>query len=66
MYPPEREYRVGPSGFVQTTPEGHTVRYAAGALVWLRSVPTGADLQPTGAERRYETKVRVRRESKRG
>lgn len=66
MFPAEREYRVGPTGFVQTTPEGVTVKYEPGTLVWLRSVPQGADLQPTGAQRNYQTKVRVRREAKRG
>lgn len=64
MFPEEREYRVGPSGFVLTAPEGHTVRYEPGARVWLRAVPKGADLQPTGERRRYETKVRVPRERK--
>jgi hypothetical protein len=55
MYPEEREYLVGPSGFSQTL-DGADVRYEPGARVWLRAVPQGADLSPTGAVRRYETK----------
>jgi len=56
MYPEEREYRVGPSGLVVNR-AGANVRFEPGALVWLRLVPAGADLSPTGQRRRYETKV---------
>jgi len=56
MYPEEREYRVGSSGFTMSR-GGADVRFEPGALVWLRSVPQGADLSPTGQGRRYETKV---------
>lgn len=61
MLPEEREYRVGPRGFrTRNEPKGDEpyvdVSYEPGALVWLRKVPAGADLEPTGNRRGYETK----------
>lgn len=61
MYPAEREYRVGAGGFVDRRAGGYFTRFEPGALVWLRGIPpSSADLQPTGRERAYETKARVR------
>jgi len=57
MLPDEREYRVGPRGFV-TERDGVRTRYEPGSVVWLRiPPPSSADLKATGNTRRYETKV---------
>jgi hypothetical protein len=56
MYPEEREYVVGPTGFSMSR-EGADFRYEPGARVWLVRAPLTADLIPTGERRRYETKV---------
>lgn len=56
MLPDEREYRVGPRGYV-TERDGVTTSYDPGSLVWLRiPPPSSADLQATGNTRKYETK----------
>jgi hypothetical protein len=55
VQPEEREYVVGPAGFKRRK-DRVIIRYEPGARVWLRAVPPGADLSPTGAVRRYETK----------
>lgn len=59
MLPDEREYRVGPRGFV-TERDGVRTRYEPGSVVWLRiPPPSSADLKATGNYRKYETKADV-------